>query len=215
MKGIQVDANSVFLGGAGGLVVGALAGAGIAYLVQRKAFENKLSHEVDAVKAFYNRKLKSLLEPGNATDEPSEAPGDLAGTGDNEDVGTSPVGDRADERAEVTEEQILPEARKTLAPYIISAEEFSDTPDGYQQLTMTYFAEDGILTDDKDQPVPDIAGTTGVLDRKFGGLSADPNICYVRNRKLEVDFEVVLDRRSYMDVVLNYGRPHPSSEGEK
>ena len=95
-------------------------------------------------------------------------------------------------------------------PYVISAEELGEPPNpGWQQLTITYYAGDQVLADDKDQPIRDIRGTVGSVELiTFGGPSGDPHLKYVRNEKLEIDFEIVYDRRSYADVVLNYGQPN-------
>jgi hypothetical protein len=98
--------------------------------------------------------------------------------------------------------------RGANGPYSISRMEFDEPPVGFQQITITYYAGDKVLVDERDQPIPDIIRTTGVLDPLgFGGVSGDPHIRFVRNEQLEADFEIILDRRSYLDAILNYGKP--------
>jgi hypothetical protein len=107
-----------------------------------------------------------------------------------------------------------PVARNLRKPYIISEEEFTDTPPEWQRLTLTYFAADKVLVDDKDQPIErgNVVKTIGIVTRSdFGAASGDPNICYVRNQDFEVDFEVVLDNRAYADAILHYGQPNRGS----
>jgi hypothetical protein len=102
-------------------------------------------------------------------------------------------------------------ARDIRRPYIISLDEYGESPPEWQQLTLIYFAADKVLVDDKNEPiqpgqVQKIVGPfRGVKD--FGGISQDPHLCYIRNQELEIDFEILLDRRSYVDAILNYGNP--------
>lgn len=107
--------------------------------------------------------------------------------------------------------------RDTKKPYVISLEEFSDVEEGWEQITITWFEADGVLVDDKETPIPNILTTIGPLSREsFGNMSEDPNILYIRNHNLQVDFEVILDARAYVDVILNYGTPGGrSSEGSQ
>ncbi len=93
-------------------------------------------------------------------------------------------------------------------PYIISLEDFCEPPAGFQQLTITYYAGDKVLVDDKDIPIENVGKTTGPLSPlSFGGVSQDPHLMFVRNHLLDCDFEVVLNAGSYADIILNYGRP--------
>ena len=92
---------------------------------------------------------------------------------------------------------------------MISLEEFCEPIEGYEQLTIMYFAADKVLVDDKDAPIRDVRGTVGTISALgFGGVSRDPNIRYVRNERLELDFEILLDPRSYAEAILNYGNPN-------
>lgn len=94
------------------------------------------------------------------------------------------------------------------APYVISTAEFFEDHEDHKKLTITYYGEDDVLADDKDAPIRDVAGTVGenVFD-KFGEQSDDENIVYVRNNRLQVDFEITRDLRAFTEVVLGYGNP--------
>ena len=99
--------------------------------------------------------------------------------------------------------------RDVTKPYIISVEEFGEAEPGWQTIGLVYYAGDGVLADDKEQPIRDIKSTVGPLAREgFGGVSQDPEVRFVRNDRLEVDFEICWDPRSYADAVLNYGDPN-------
>jgi hypothetical protein len=92
-------------------------------------------------------------------------------------------------------------------PYVISEEAFGELADeGFETMSITYYIGDGVLIDDRDQNIPNILMTTGPLSRdSFGGISGDDRIMYVRNHKLEHDFEIVLHDGKWTDLMLNYG----------
>jgi hypothetical protein len=93
---------------------------------------------------------------------------------------------------------------------VISPLEFAEPDEiGWTQVTITYYAGDSVLVDDREQPIRNVRNTVGPLSvNGFGGISEHSAIRYVRNEKLEIDFEIVLDERSYADAVLNYGNPN-------
>lgn len=79
-------------------------------------------------------------------------------------------------------------------------DEFRD--EGWDSMTITYYIGDGVLVDDKDQPIRNILMTTGPLSREsFGVMSGDDRILYIRNHKLEHDFEVVLHDGKWTEMV--------------
>jgi len=90
-------------------------------------------------------------------------------------------------------------------PYVVSKEEYMEADLGYSQNTMTYFDGDDVLADDKDQMVDEIDEMVGRanLDR-FGAGSNDRNIVFVRNDRLEMDFEIVRSNGDYAKEVLGF-----------
>lgn len=92
-------------------------------------------------------------------------------------------------------------SRSSDKPYIISNEEFEDAELEYTQNTLTYYQGDAVLTDEHNQPVP-INTVVHESNLQFGNASGDKNVVYIRNDKLEVDFEVVQDLGYYTEEVL-------------
>lgn len=103
-------------------------------------------------------------------------------------------------------------------PFIISQDEFFEGEKEYEQTSLTYYEGDDTLVDDHDQPVPDSDATVGDDNlMRFGHGSKDPNTLYVRNDRLELDFEIALSKGKYTVEVLgfededtlkhSYGRP--------
>lgn len=99
-------------------------------------------------------------------------------------------------------------------PYLISVQEFMDEKE-FTKLNIVYYEEDDSLVDDGDRLIPDVEGTVGSAQlSRFGELSEDPNIVYVRNEKMEVDFEIIKDKRSYAKFIMGFD-PEDEEKGPK
>jgi hypothetical protein len=225
MKVGRTHVISLFSAGSG-LLAGGVAG----YLLCRhrlsREFEERLSEEIAAIKRHY-RPGACQHETGapyiGPADVHSDDQGsDLESEDDPEYDGESAVDDD-DESATSDEDwgvgaesESQPEVSDgirgdTSKPYDITLEQFTDPPDlGWQQITIKYYAGDKILVDEQDKPIPDIKRTVGnVREDTFGDKDSDqPGIKYVRNHKLQVDFEIIRDERAYIDAVLSYGLPN-------
>ena len=91
--------------------------------------------------------------------------------------------------------------RTPNAPYIIHRDEFlSQEAENNSQSNLTYYAGDDVLCDEQDQPVYDYKRIVGTLE--FGKGSEDISICYVRNEKLEAEWEIIIDHGYYQTEVL-------------
>lgn len=94
--------------------------------------------------------------------------------------------------------------RDPQQPYVISVGEFMDDDPVHDKITITYFEDDDTLCDEREEVIPDILNTIGIeCLTMFGHLSDDPSIVYVRSERIATDFEVICDKRSYSDVVLD------------
>lgn len=87
-------------------------------------------------------------------------------------------------------------------PYIISQAEYLVDEMDYRQETLTYYRGDDILADMTDTPLFNYKETTGEL--KFGHGSNDPNVVFVRNDKLEMEWEILLHSGRFEVEVLGY-----------
>ena len=81
-------------------------------------------------------------------------------------------------------------------PCVIDVEDFGQE-DGYDTITLTAYS-DGTITDYADDEIEDPESTIGddILS-KFG----EKDVVYIRNYRLKVDFEVIRDNRTFLDVV--------------
>ncbi len=88
-------------------------------------------------------------------------------------------------------------------PFVISREEFDEGYPHFDKITITYYAEDDVLADEQDEIIPDIEAVVGhdSLSR-FGDMSDDDCVVYVRNGRLGADYEIILTQESYSESVL-------------
>lgn len=76
--------------------------------------------------------------------------------------------------------------------------------DDYRVCTLTYYA-DGVLADEVDDVVENVDDWVGSDSLKRFGEYEDDAV-HVRNDRLKVDFEILLDNRKFSDVVPNKSR---------
>lgn len=89
-------------------------------------------------------------------------------------------------------------------PYILEYQEFEENENDHSQSTLTYYEEDDVLVDDRDQPITNVQGVIGVENLKFGYGSNDKNVVYICNPRFNADYEVVRSNGSYAEIVLGF-----------
>lgn len=97
--------------------------------------------------------------------------------------------------------------RNPNKPFILTQREFEEGEHEYTQNTLTYYEGDDVLTDDRDQPIHNKLPVVGEDNLRFGTKSNDPNVVYIRNNHLEVDFEVCRSAGTFSEEVLGYTEP--------
>lgn len=171
-----------------GAAIGIAIGAAGAWLFAKKKYEAIAQAEIDSVKECYTVEKRAYV-----------------------DVGTLPkdVGVVREKAQKIIEDQnyISPEPDVKRAskrrPYVIAPEDF-DTIDEYDSITFTYYS-DGVLADDVDEPVENLDDIVGEESLTHFGEYEDDSV-YVRNDARKTDYEILLDRRKYSDVVKH--KPH-------
>ena len=74
-------------------------------------------------------------------------------------------------------------------PYVIHVNEFSSNESDYPHETLTYYVGDDVLCDKDDKPIYNRDSLVGLL--LFGHGSEDSDIVYVRNEKIECEYEIL------------------------
>jgi hypothetical protein len=175
-----------------GILVGGVAGYFATKQFLTKMFEQELQEEIDDVKRYY----KLLRKEGDFSSPETVKPSynDVVKPYQFEEP-QDPANNEYDESAE--------ESIDKEKPYIISLEEFMEERTDLDKLTLTYYEGDDVLCDERDVAILDYEKSIGdEALSKFGHLSKDPNVVYVRNEKSEADYEIVKDQRSFSEAVL-------------
>jgi hypothetical protein len=212
--------------GALAFAVGATAAgvAGTYFIMKRRneaTFQQRLDEEVSATKKFYGslekpsspqevlhifeeRKVTTIIEEegyitavdkdGDVIFEPDLEAGEYTEITHN--VFTDATHLEWDLASEM-------ERRDPDTPYVIEHDEFVLSDNSTQ--TLTYFEGDGVLADEQDEHIPDTDGVVGDENLlRFGHGSKDPNVVYVRNESIGVDFEIVRNPGKYTEQILGF-----------
>lgn len=203
---------------AGSLLAALATGVAAGYLLATKRLEKKmaeeLKQEIEYTKAFYKKMHKTdefetpekavqALIPEKAVEALLEYQGrtridyHLIGK-----QGAEVVKNIFTETSSVEIEREIAN-RTEEAPYIISLQEFQENELEYDQSTLTYYEGDRVLADEKEQHIPqtdDVVGDNNLP--RFGHRSNDPDVVYVRNDALSMEFEIVRKTGKYREIVL-------------
>ena len=140
-----------------------------------------------------------------------DARDDSSNWGPPDTLGDTPVPEEKNVFDEYPEEVVVtPEEINRELPYLITTEEYMGSDPNYEKMTLTYFEEDDTLVDEKDQSPIDIDDTVGaVMLTMFGKTKDTKEEIHVRSERLELDFEIKLDQRSYAEAIFGVKEAKP------
>lgn len=195
-------------------VLGAAAGSLATWKLIEKKYKDIAQEEIDSVKDTFS-KMKKNEYPDKLEDYPNFE--EFDDSDDSDDVEEEPKPEQKIDRNNkpdiVEYAKILSETGYTNyaerqdkkekkgvepvedeRPYVISPDEFGEK-DGYENVTLTYYA-DGVLTDYFDNVISNVDEVVGLdsLDH-FGEYEDD--VVFVRNEKMETDYEILRDLRDF------------------
>lgn len=195
-------------------VLGAAAGSLATWKLIEKKYKDIAQEEIDSVKDTFS-KMKKNEYPDKLEDYPDFE--EFDDSDDSDDVEEEPKPEQKIDRNNkpdiVEYAKILSETGYTNyaerqdkkekkgvepvedeRPYVISPDEFGEK-DGYENVTLTYYA-DGVLTDYFDNVISNVDEVVGLdsLDH-FGEYEDD--VVFVRNEKMETDYEILRDLRDF------------------
>lgn len=147
--------------------LGVVAGAVASWFVAREKYRKIADDEIASVKEVFQRKKKEEAEE-------KETYCDLVDAYDTESVDDDLAEDKDD----------------SMHPYIIEPEEYGNKADNECTVLMWY--GDDILTDTYGVNVDDIDNTVGrEFIAHFGDNPEEPDVVYVRNDRLEMDYQIL------------------------
>lgn len=154
---------------------GVVLGTVVAWQYFKHKYERLAQEEIDSVKKVFSKKENDEKEPENSYDTTVSLYSEVSDF-EKEKEG-KPVNDR---------------------PYVISPDEFGEIEE-YERISLIYYA-DQVLTDDNDEPVEDVDNVVGLESLTHFGEYEDDSV-FVRNNRLKADYEILIDHRTYSDVL--------------
>lgn len=175
-------------------IFGAALGSLVTWQVTKKKYEQIAQEEIDSVKEVFSRRNKKTDDAEEEEEKEEKAPQDIA----------RPVEHKIEDEVEDDDKTVYEKIIKDCnymgveKPYVIGPDEFAEMYD-YTTISLTYYS-DGVLADENDEMVEDVENTVGYEALShFGEYEADS--VYVRNDRLSVDYEILLDLRTYSEVL--------------
>ena len=181
-------------------VAGAVIGSVATWKFVKTKYEQIANEEIESVREFYRTKeMGEKLTEGfkngiDSVDEEVKEKASQAATMIRDTYENYASAYRSEEEEEKEEE----EDRMEDKPYVISPEEFGEA--GYEQISFTYYA-DGVLTDEQDYEMTEeeIEESVGLDAVNHFGEFEDDSV-FVRNDRLQIDYEILKDLRNYSEV---------------
>lgn len=189
--------------------IGVATGASVTYILIKKHFKKIADDEIDTMREYFQNKR---AEEANALEEePDEAEVKEARDEHQEDKPnireyaslikkenyTNYSDTTADKKKEVDDVE---------KPYVITPEEFGELD--YSTISLTYYS-DGVLTYESDELVEDVDDIVGADFAEHFGEYEDDSV-FIRNDRMKTDFEILVDKRNYSDVVET--NPHSAED---
>ena len=176
---------------------GAAIGSAVTWFCAKKYYEKIANDEIDSMKEWLARRVEE--QDNHDEDQTQDETAEQA---------EEPEEESNDDRAAYEEkvEQLsyntyyrgpTKEVDEMDEPYVIKPEIFGEEDD-YEEVSLTYYA-DGVLCDERDNRIEDIAGTVGEDYAEHFGDYEDDSV-FVRNDRLKTDFEILKDWRNYSDL---------------
>ena len=180
---------------AAGLAIGSVA----SWQILKNKYEKLTREEIDSVKEYYSRKNKPEVKAEVPEEEPEEEVEGQMSIDDYSEITTKLGYTNYSDIPKSTEKEDASVDR----PYVISPEEYGELED-YEQIELTYY-EDGVLTDDQNEPVEDVDDIVGLDSLNHFGEYEDDSV-HVRNDSRKCDYEILRDVRNFAD--LKNKHPH-------
>jgi hypothetical protein len=188
---------------------GAAVGSMVTWKIAKTRYERMIQEEVDAFKEDYVRCMRG--------DSGDDIPDDDEGTEEDEEEdsenpdaveyhGLAHMYDQSGDEAENDEEGAGNEEVPYInGPYVIQPEDFGDGNYDHSMYSLAYYS-DGVLSNDWLEQL-DIDETIGEESLKHFGDHVE-DVVHVRNERLNADYEVVRDPRTYAEMVTNDSLMH-------
>lgn len=184
---------------------GAAIGSAVAWLYAKKYYERIANEEIESMKEWLARRVEEQdkekeEEPETPMENPttpSVKPDLMDYASRLKDLNYTDYSRRTEEKEETDDEEEVDDTDDYI--YVIKPEIFGE--EDYEEVSLTYYA-DGVLTDEQDNPIEDVAGMVGADYASHFGEYEDDSV-FIRNDRLRTDFEILADQRNYSNLTKN------------
>lgn len=180
----------------GGIGIGAV---GTYFAVNKKLkdkYEKERDEEVSELKDLYLSKCRKQDEIKKLTEEKEKMMGVINANGYSKVA--EPIVEEEPEDDEEPDMDGEAPVEYPDEPYVITPNQFVHEKRYYDKVTLLYYEGDGTLVSETDDYVEDINSAIGEESLShFGEWEQDA--VYVRNDKLSIDYEVILQHSAYGD----------------
>lgn len=174
--------------------VGLAVGVGGTYFYLKQKYEEKLSDQIQEIRKHYQKKQ----EKPKTIEEAEEREKDRI----TYEAITKRYQESDEQRpVDPAEQESPPEDEPEEEIFTVTEEEI-ESYDNFENIDLTYYAEDDILCDDQEQVIEDPEAIIGDALTKFGVESDYPDTVYVINERVRAIFEVLMVEGSYQEIVL-------------
>lgn len=188
--------NSVVTGFS--FLLGMGVGAYVTYVYIKDMYAAIVQEEIDSVKEAYAEKAKSIQKENITEDEKKEKADKAKNKPD-----ISEYTAKLKESGYTNYSEMSQEDNDVEAPYAIVPEDYGEN-DEYETISLTYYS-DGVLTDEDDEVITNPSELVGRDFASHFGDYEDDSV-FIRNDNRKIDFEILMDYRTYQDVLK--AKPH-------
>lgn len=179
--------------------VGAAIGSAVTWKILKDKYERIVQEEIESVKEAFNSMNGDQEQTDECDSEDEDEQHHQVNWDELEDLD-----EESDEELEkyasltniYSSEKGGAEKVEVPKPYVISPFDFDEI--GFQTMELTYYA-DGVLEDESHEIVTDVDELIGEGSlNTFGEYEEDA--VFVRNERLQIDFQILKDYRTYKEV---------------
>lgn len=226
---INVNSVTFFLGG---LAVGTAVGFYFGHKWNKEKIKAEVfkesEAEVEKIRELYQQKTVATIaqdkppleqvveEAGYSTvvpERPLKAPVPVIGTFEMPTTaGRTPIDPREAQKNDGWNYPEELQNRSEDHPYVIHQDEFKQGESGYDQTTYTWYAVDEVMVEEGSKdPLTDVDFSVGLENlNKFGHGTDDVDVVFVRNDKLELEYEICRLHTSYEEEVVGLDGHEPN-----
>ena len=177
-------------------VAGAGIGAAVTWKLVKTKYEQITKEEIESVREAFSKRTEE--ETTTETSEECEEPDEPEWPEEETDI--REYNELLDETGYRTYSSKKEDEKNMVnkdKPYVIDPEEFGECD--YATITLTYYL-DGVVTNDRDKILENIDELIGEESLKhFGDNEDDPDCVYVRDDRMQIDYEILKDYRNYYE----------------